>query len=185
MAEPARPIAREARIKCPVLETGRNSVSPSTAPRMPAWKRFIGRASVAVGGRAPSSSGARLVRVVDAPERVADLAERDVGLHGVDDGRDEVPVAARCLLDALRGEGGALLVARGAEGAHALRLTLLERRIEHEGRRRRRGRVAEAVHPDDDLFAPFDGELELVRAPLDRILWIACFDGADRAAQRV
>jgi hypothetical protein len=36
-----RPRRFEATIKCPVEETGMNSVRPSTIPRRSAWKIFI------------------------------------------------------------------------------------------------------------------------------------------------
>jgi len=38
LSGPSMPSRLSARIKCPVDETGRNSVSPSTMPRRPAEK---------------------------------------------------------------------------------------------------------------------------------------------------
>src|SRR5439155_9619558 len=74
-------------------------------------------------------------RVVDAEYRsqtIADLAEGDGGLDGVDDQGHEVVGAAGAPLERVEGAAGGGAVPRGAEATDALGQRLTEARIELE-----------------------------------------------------
>src|SRR5512144_1573446 len=81
-ATPTSPMAREARIRWPVEETGRNSVNPSTTPSIAACPGVI-----------PSRRG--LEGPVHRAKRVAHLAQRHARLHRVDHGRSQVHLPPR------------------------------------------------------------------------------------------
>src|SRR3954452_8162796 len=76
----SKPSSSVARIKCPVEETGRNSVTPSTMPRMIAISRIgIGERvpCSGCGGQIDSPAG-ELAAFVEAPKPViGDSGERD------------------------------------------------------------------------------------------------------------
>ena len=148
------------------------------------------------GGRAESRGASRERRPSDgqelamlAPggsEAVADLAQRRVGLHGLDHRRQDVLAAAGGRLEpgqrSVPGHG----IAVGADPAQALDLAPLAVRVDVLGRRRFGRRVVdEPVEPDHDLLAGLDRPLDDVGRLLDLALLEAGLDRLERSAQGV
>src|SRR6185295_10775327 len=122
---------------------------------------------------------------IDAPEHVADLAERRARLDRVDRRLDEIQLPPRRLLERVEGVLREILVARRLEGAHTLALLLLEPPVERKGRLGGVLPISEAVHAHYDLLSLLHLQLRFVGALLDRPRLVARLDPADRAAHGV
>src|SRR5215207_11134200 len=95
----------------------------------------------------------------DAAEAVADLADGGERFDAVEDAREEVVVGARGVFEEGEGDLRLLRVAAGAEGAEALDLCALDRRVDAQHGDGRLVPGAEAVDADDDGVLGLDGAL--------------------------
>src|SRR5262249_50643349 len=104
----------------------RLNVAPTwSAP--PAWTGSASRSAARASAAGPEESAAArlednrgLVNTEDAPKRVADLAERHLRTHGVEDDRDEVVAAARGPVHGLERARRVSGIARAPETLQAL-----------------------------------------------------------------
>src|SRR6185436_2365119 len=135
--------------------------------------------------RRRTRSGPRVMGSIDAPEHVADLAERGARLHGIDRRLDQIELPPRRLLERVEGVLREILVARRLERAHTLALLLLEPSVERKGRLRRVLGISEAVHAHYDLLSLLHLQLRFVGALLDRPRLVARLDPADRASHGI
>src|SRR5215470_9746517 len=106
-------------------ETTSWSMRLNVAPTWSATPAWTGSASRSAAG--PEESAAArlednrgLVNTEDAPKRVADLAERHLRSHGVEDDRDEVVAAARGPVHGLERARRVSGIARAPETLQAL-----------------------------------------------------------------
>ena len=116
--------------------------------------------------------------------RTADLTERDVAFHGLDEERHQVFCALRRALDPLQRSVDFRLVAVGAQGTSALA-------VARRSRGRGAGRAApavvveEVVDADDDLALLLDGPLHAVGTLVDLALLEAGLDAGQCPAHVV